>query len=80
MTYSTGKGKMGDLEEVGSNEQYRRKGIGQLLYNRLFEESIKMKAKLVKWQVLDWNEPAISFYKKNNTIIETEWYNVKKFI
>ena len=80
MVYSTWKGKMVYLEDFVVNEQYRRYGIGQLLYDRLLVESKNMKARLVKWQVLDWNEPAINFYKKNNVIIETEWYNVKKFI
>lgn len=80
VVYSTWKGKMVYLEDFVINEQYRRHGIGQLLYDRLLIESKKMKARLVKWQVLDWNEPAINFYKKNNAIIESEWYNVKKFI
>ena len=80
MTYSTWKGKMVYLDDFVVNEQYRRHGIGQLLYDRFIVESKKMKAKLVKWQVIHWNEPAINFYKKNNATIETEWYNVKKFI
>ncbi|MGK0388214.1 MAG: ribosomal protein S18 acetylase RimI-like enzyme [Maribacter sp.] len=80
MVYSTWKGKMVYLEDFVINEQYRRHGVGQLLYDKLLIESKKMKARLVKWQVIDWNEPAINFYKKNNAIIETEWYNVKKFI
>jgi ribosomal protein S18 acetylase RimI-like enzyme len=80
IAYSTWKGKMVYLEDFVINEQYRRHGIGQLLYDRLLIESKKMKAKLIKWQVIDWNEPAINFYKKNNAIIETEWYNVKKSI
>jgi GNAT superfamily N-acetyltransferase len=80
MVYSTWKGKMVYLEDFVINEQYRRHGVGQLLYDKLLIESKKMKARLVKWQVVDWNEPAINFYKKNNAIIETEWYNVKKFI
>jgi ribosomal protein S18 acetylase RimI-like enzyme len=80
IAYSTWKGKIVYLEDFVINEQYRRHGIGQLLYDRLLIESKKMKAKLIKWQVIDWNEPAINFYKKNNAIIETEWYNVKKSI
>jgi len=43
-------------------------------YENNFED-----VRLVKWQVLDWNEPAINFYKKNNAIIETNWWNVKIF-
>ena len=36
-----------------------------------------MNATSVKWQVLNWNEPAIQFYEKNNAIIEKEWWNGK---
>ena len=37
---------------------------GQMLFDELFIEAKKRGCKLVKWQVLDWNEPAINFYKK----------------
>lgn len=80
MVYSTWKGKMVYLDDFVVNKQYRRSGVGQLLYNQFILESKKMGAKLVKWQVLDWNEPAINFYKKNDTIIEDNWFNVKKFL
>ena len=29
------------------------------------------------WQVLDWNEPALNFYKKCNAILDSEWINGK---
>jgi len=80
MTYSTWKGKMMYLDDFVVKESSRGMGIGQLLYDQFIVESKKAGAKLVKWQVLNWNKPAISFYKKNETIIEDEWYNVKKFI
>jgi hypothetical protein len=35
---------------------------------------------MVKWQVLDWNEPALDFYRKNNAVIETDWWNGKIFL
>lgn len=80
MTYSTWKGKMMYLEDFVVNEKHRQSGVGQLLYNRFIEESKKENARLVKWQVIDWNEPAIRFYEKNDAIIEKCWYSVKKFL
>jgi hypothetical protein len=35
---------------------------------------------MVKWQVLDWNEPALNFYEKNHAIVEKGWWNVKLFL
>ncbi|MEM6316285.1 MAG: GNAT family N-acetyltransferase [Bacteroidota bacterium] len=79
MTYSTWKGKMLYLEDFVVHEQYRRYGIGQLLWDELELEAKRQGCRLLKWQVLDWNEPAIQFYKKNKAIIETEWHNGKIF-
>ncbi len=77
MTYSTWKGKMLYLEDFVVNKAFRQKGIGQLLFDAFLEEAQKLGARLVKWQVLDWNEPAIRFYEKNNATIEKEWWNGK---
>lgn len=79
MNYSTWKGRMLYLEDFVVFEEYRQHGIGQLLWDELCEEAQRQGARLLKWQVLDWNEPAIKFYKKNNATIETEWYNGKVF-
>jgi GNAT superfamily N-acetyltransferase len=79
MTYSTWKGRMLYLEDFMVFEAYRRFGIGQLLWDELLEEAQRQGCRLLKWQVLDWNEPAINFYKKNNAIIETDWHNGKIF-
>lgn len=80
MMYSSWKGKMLYLDDFVLNEQYRRLGVGQKLYENFIEEGRRRGCRLVKWQVLDWNEPAINFYKKNDAIIETGWWNVKKFL
>ena len=77
MMYSSWKARMLYLDDFVVKEAYRRQGIGQLLYNRLFEIAKERKCRLVKWQVLDWNEPAVNFYKKNNATIEKNWWNVK---
>ncbi len=79
-TYSTWKGRMLHLEDFVVYKAYRRLGIGQLLWGALIEEAKQRKARLLKWQVLDWNESAIQFYKKNNAIIEKDWYNGKIFL
>lgn len=77
MTFSTWKGKMLYLEDFVVTKSSRKKGIGQLIFDAVILEAQKKKAKLLKWQVLDWNKPAIIFYKKNNALIEKEWYNGK---
>lgn len=79
-TYSTWKGKMLYLEDFVVKERYRRGNIGQLLFDAFLEEARKKEARLVKWQVLDWNEPAIRFYKKNNALLEKDWWNGKIFL
>ena len=79
-TFSTWKGKMMYLEDFVVKESYRKKGVGQLLFDAFIESSKAQNCKLVKWQVLDWNEPAINFYKKNKATIEDEWLSCKIFI
>lgn len=76
-TFSTWRGLMYYLEDLVVREQYRRYGIGRKLIDAFIEHAKEDNAALVKWQVLDWNEPAIQFYKKLNATIEDEWYNVK---
>ncbi|MBK7872500.1 MAG: GNAT family N-acetyltransferase [Saprospiraceae bacterium] len=80
MAYSTWKGKMLYLEDFVVYEAYRRYGIGQMLFDAFLEEAREEGCRLVKWQVLDWNEPALKFYQKNNAVIETEWWNGKIFL
>jgi len=80
MTYSTWKGKMIYLEDFVVTEEYRRFGVGQLLFDAFIKESRRKEAALVKWQVIDWNEPALNFYRKNKAIVEKEWWNCKIFL
>ena len=79
-TYSTWKGRMIYLEDFIVKEKLRKKGIGQSLFEALVAEAKILGAKLIKWQVLDWNQPAIKFYLKNKAIIEKEWWNGKIFL
>ena len=75
--YSTWKGRMMYLEDFVVYEEYRRSGIGQQIFEAFLEEAKNQGCVLAKWQVLDWNEPAIAFYRKNQATIEQEWYNGK---
>ena len=80
MAYSTWKGRMLYLEDFVVTENYRQYGVGQMLFETFLEIARQKECRLVKWQVLDWNEPAIKFYRKNEAIIENEWYNGKIFL
>jgi ribosomal protein S18 acetylase RimI-like enzyme len=79
LTFSTWKGKMLYLEDFVVREAFRRRGIGQKLWDQLQERAVDLGCQVLKWQVLDWNEPALSFYRKNKAIIEKEWWNGKLF-
>ena len=73
--YSTWKGRMLYLEDLVVTEAARRSGLGRLLFDAVVAEARATGAVRLKWQVLDWNEPAISFYKKLGANIEDEWLN-----
>ena len=73
--YSTWKGQRLYLEDLLVTGALRGKGIGSLLFNRLIEECRLKKYSGMVWQVLDWNEPAINFYKKYNANLDPEWVN-----
>ena len=73
--YSTWKGRMLYLEDLVVTEAARRGGLGRLLFDAVVAEARATGAVRLKWQVLDWNEPAIGFYKKLGASIEHEWLN-----
>lgn len=80
MTYSTWKGRMLYLEDFVVLPEYRQLGAGQLLFDAYLNRARELECRLVKWQVLDWNEPALAFYRKNEAIIETDWWTGKIFL
>lgn len=74
--YSTWKGQRMYLEDIIVTDEYRGRGIGQLLMDALIDEAKQKQFHGIVWQVLDWNEPAINFYKKYNANFDPEWINV----
>ena len=75
--YSTWKGKFLFLEDFVIKEEYRKQGIGSLLFEEAINICKKQNLNGMIWQVLDWNTPAIKFYKKYNADISKEWLNGK---
>ncbi len=80
MAYSTWRGRMLYLEDFVVTESYRQYGVGQMLFDTFLEVARQKDCFLTKWQVLDWNTPAVNFYRKNEAFIEKEWWNGKIFI
>ncbi|MEI9933804.1 MAG: GNAT family N-acetyltransferase [Ferruginibacter sp.] len=74
--FSTWKGQRMYVEDLLVTEKMRGKGIGKLLFNHLIEDAKEKKLNGITWQVLDWNEPAINFYKKLGDVqFDGEWLN-----
>jgi GNAT superfamily N-acetyltransferase len=75
--YSTWKGKCLFLEDIVVTESYRRYGLGSKLFNEVALVAQQQKVRRMEWQVLEWNEPALNFYKKYNSHFDGEWVNCK---
>ncbi len=80
VAYSTWRGRMLYLEDFVVRESERGSGIGKLLFESFMEEAKRQDVALVKWQVLDWNEPAIHFYKKYDVVFDAEWLDCKIYL
>ncbi|WP_143304962.1 GNAT family N-acetyltransferase [Chitinophaga vietnamensis] len=74
--YSTWKGCRMYLEDIIVTEKWRGKKVGKLLFDQLFAEAREKDFSGITFQVLEWNEPAINFYKKYQTKFDPEWINV----
>lgn len=73
--FSTWKGQRMYLEDIYITQEMRERGIGKLLFEILIQEAKEKQFKGIVWQVLDWNKPAIEFYKKYNAGFDAEWVN-----
>jgi len=75
--YSTWKGRMLYLEDIVVQEAFRGEKIGARLFNACMQYCLEMNYAGMVWQVLDWNEPALNFYKKYNANLDGDWVNGK---
>ncbi len=75
--YSTWKGNMLYLEDIIVTETHRGQGIGSALFERCVEICKGNGYAGMVWQVLDWNEPALNFYRKYEAVLDDEWVNGK---
>ena len=75
--YSTWKGKCIYLDDLIVDTPYRKSGAGTLLFNALIKYCQEQDANQLRWHVLDWNTPAINFYKKYNASLDPTWVTGK---
>ncbi|HMO62050.1 MAG TPA: GNAT family N-acetyltransferase [Ferruginibacter sp.] len=74
--YSTWKGQRMYLEDIVVTEKMRGQGLGRLLLEKLIAVAKAKNLCGITWQVLNWNEPAINFYKKFDGVrFDDEWIN-----
>jgi GNAT superfamily N-acetyltransferase len=79
ISYSTWKGKCLYLEDFFVIPEMRKMGIGEQLFQKTVEIAKQMGVKRMDWQVLEWNEPALNFYRKQKAILDPEWINGRLF-
>lgn len=74
--FSTWKGCRMYLEDFFVTEEHRCRGIGKMLFDTIIREAREKGFNGIVWQVLEWNTPAINFYKKYTARFDGEWINV----
>lgn len=75
--YSTWKGRIFFLDDIVVTEQYRRHGVGKKLIDNVLKDAHETGANQIRWQVLEWNTPAIEFYKNIGMELDPEWINCR---
>lgn len=75
--YSTWKGRCGFLEDLVVRESARGHGVGKALFLAVAHACARANYGRMEWQVLEWNEPAIGFYKSLGAELDPEWLNGK---
>ena len=71
--YSTWKGKTIHLEDLVVKDKMRGTGVGYALYSEIIKQGKKDNVRRIEWNVLDWNTPAVEFYKKSGAKILDDW-------
>jgi GNAT superfamily N-acetyltransferase len=75
IAYFTWVGKSLYLDDLYVKKEFRGEGIGKMLIDKIFEIAKKENCKRLRWQVLDWNTPAIDFYEKLGAKLDAGWIN-----
>ncbi|MBK5208305.1 MAG: GNAT family N-acetyltransferase [Flavobacteriaceae bacterium] len=75
--YSTWKGPTIHLEDLIVKKSKRGLNIGSALYKNVIEYGNNLGVKRMEWVVLDWNTPAIEFYKKTGAQVLKDWQTVQ---
>ena len=65
------------LEDLFVKPELRGKGIGKALLVHLAQIALRENCYGMRWQVLDWNQPAIDFYEKLGAKVMREWLDVR---
>ena len=75
--FSTWKGKTIHLEDLIVTESQRGTGAGFKLYTEVIKEGKRENVRRIEWNVLDWNTPAVNFYKNSGARILEDWQVVQ---
>jgi len=75
--YSTWRGRAMHLEDLFVRPQFRGRGIGKALLKKVAEVAVERGCVLLYWHVLDWNTPAIEFYKTLGAEPLEEWRRMR---
>ena len=71
--YSTWSGPVVHLEDLIVSEAMRGKGVGSKLLEAVVRYGYQQGVKRISWEVLDWNEPAITFYENKGAKVLRDW-------
>jgi GNAT superfamily N-acetyltransferase len=61
------------LEDLFVLPEYRRQGIGKAILSYLAQLAVERGYGRLEWSVLDWNEPAIKFYRRMGAAVLPDW-------
>ena len=75
--YSTWRGPTFHLEDLIVSEKYKGKGIGTKLYSAFIRQSYDTGVQRIEWNVLNWNTPAVNFYKNSGATVLNDWDTVQ---
>lgn len=75
--YSTWKGRTLHLEDLVVRQNKRGLGLGSALFEKVITYGAEQGVRRIEWVVLNWNETAVEFYKKNGALVLSDWDTVQ---